>query len=70
MTYVTIKDNEPFDRALRRLKKKLQREKIPTELKNRQYHEKPSERRKRKEAMAKRRVRRRYRRMQRFDNGR
>lgn len=47
MPRVTIKDNEPLDKALRRLKKKMEREGILKLLKTRKHYEKPSEKRRR-----------------------
>ena len=42
--YVTVRDNN-VDQALRVLKKKMQREGVFREMKNRRSYEKPSERR-------------------------
>ena len=47
--YVTVRDNN-VDQALRVLKKKLQREGVFREMKNRRAYEKPSERRAREAA--------------------
>lgn len=46
MVTVTVRDNN-VDQALRVMKKKLQREGIFREMKERRHYEKPSERRKR-----------------------
>ena len=54
--YVTVRDNN-VDQALRVLKKKLQREGVFREMKNRRSYEKPSERRARETAESTRRVR-------------
>ena len=54
--YVTVKDNN-VDQALRVLKKKMQREGVFREMKNRRSYEKPSERRAREAAESTRRVR-------------
>ena len=54
--YVTVRDNN-VDQALRVLKKKLQREGVFREMKNRRSYEKPSERRAREAAESTRRVR-------------
>jgi small subunit ribosomal protein S21 len=43
MTEVKIKKGEPVDRALRRLKKKLDKEGTLKDLRNRRHYEKPSE---------------------------
>ncbi len=48
MTYVDVKENEPLEKALRRFKKKLEREGIIRQLKERKHYEKPSEKRRRK----------------------
>ena len=54
--FVTVRDNN-VDQALRVLKKKLQREGVFREMKNRRAYEKPSERRAREAAESTRRVR-------------
>ena len=54
--YVTVRDNN-VDQALRVLKKKMQREGVFREMKNRRAYEKPSERRAREAAESTRRVR-------------
>ena len=54
--YVTVRDNN-VDQALRILKKKMQREGVFREMKNRRSYEKPSERRAREAAESTRRVR-------------
>ncbi len=46
---IKIRKNEPVDRALRRLKKKLERENIIKDVRAKRYNEKPTERRRRKE---------------------
>ena len=56
LVYVTVRDNN-VDQALRVLKKKLQREGVFREMKNRRAYEKPSERRARESAESTRRVR-------------
>ena len=53
---VTVRDNN-IDQALRVLKKKMQREGVFREMKNRRAYEKPSERRAREEAESTRRGR-------------
>ena len=54
--YVSVRDNN-VDQALRVLKKKMQREGVFREMKNRRAYEKPSERRAREMAESTRRVR-------------
>ena len=48
MPRVDVGRNEPLERALRRFKKKIEREGILKQLKARKYYEKPSERRRKK----------------------
>ena len=45
---VLVGENEPLERALRRLKKKIEREGILKILRARKHYEKPSEKRRRK----------------------
>ncbi|MCS7337024.1 MAG: 30S ribosomal protein S21 [Verrucomicrobiae bacterium] len=52
MTEVRLKKGEPIDRALRRLKKKIDREGILRVVRERRHYEKPSEKRRRKEKTA------------------
>ena len=54
--YVSVRDNN-VDEALRVLKKKMQREGMFREMKNRRAYEKPSERKAREMAESTRRVR-------------
>ena len=49
---IKIRKNEPVDRALRRLKKKLDRENIIKDVRAKRYYEKPCERRRRKDKVA------------------
>ena len=48
MPKVTIKQNEPLERALRRFKRKMEREGILRQLRDRKHYEKPSERKRKK----------------------
>ena len=48
MSKVDVGEHESLDRALRRLKKKIEREGILKVLKARKHYEKPSEKRRRK----------------------
>jgi small subunit ribosomal protein S21 len=52
MPSVRVKDNEPFEVALRRFKRSCEKAGILTEVRRREYYEKPTEERKRKEAAA------------------
>ncbi len=48
MTEIKLKKGEPVEKALRRLKKKVDREGILREVRSHRHYEKPSERRRRK----------------------
>jgi small subunit ribosomal protein S21 len=48
MPLVKVKEDESFENALRRFKRKCEKSGILSELKKRQHYEKPSARRKRK----------------------
>lgn len=48
MPKVQVGENEPLEKALKRLKKKIEREGILKILKQRKHYEKPSEKRRRK----------------------
>ena len=52
MTEIRLKKGEPVDRALRRLKKKDAREGTLKIVRNHRHFEKPSEKRRRKEKVA------------------
>ena len=52
MTEIKLKKGEPVDKVLRRLKKKIDREGTLKTVRNRRHFEKPSERRRRKEKVA------------------
>jgi small subunit ribosomal protein S21 len=54
---VQVGENEPLDRALKRLKKKIEREGIMRVLKARKHYEKPSEARRRRQRSSKKRFR-------------
>jgi small subunit ribosomal protein S21 len=55
---VKVRKGETIDKALRRLKKKLDREGIMREIRARRHFEKPSEKKRRKSARARGRARR------------
>ena len=59
MAGVRIKENEPYEVAIRRFKKQCEKAGILTELRKREHFEKPSVRRKRKTVAAKKRLMRR-----------
>ena len=48
MPRVELRNNEPLERALRRFKRKIEREGILKQIKARKHYEKPSERKRRK----------------------
>ena len=52
MPVVRVKDNEPFDIALRRFKRSCEKAGILTEARRREFYEKPTTMRKRKAAAA------------------
>ena len=52
MPYVKVKENEPFDVALRRFKRSCEKAGILAEVRRREYYEKPTSVRKRKAAAA------------------
>jgi len=56
MPVVRVRDEENFENALRRFKRKCEKEGILTELKKRQHYEKPSVKRKRKAVQAKKKM--------------
>jgi small subunit ribosomal protein S21 len=59
---VRIRDNEQFDAALRRFKRACEKAGVLTELRRREFYEKPTQERKRKKAAAvKRQLKRNFR---------
>ena len=57
MSEVIIHDDENFERALKRFKKQCEKAGLLSEFKKRQHYEKPSVKRKRKEAKRKKAAR-------------
>ena len=55
MSSVRVKENEPFDVALRRFKRIIEKTGLLTDLRAREFYEKPTWERKRKAAAAKNR---------------
>ncbi len=53
---IRVKDNESFESALRRFKKKCEKAGILSDVRKHQHFEKPSEKRKRKENAARRKM--------------
>ena len=62
MTTIKVKENEPFEVAMRRFKRSIEKTGILTELRAREFYEKPTAERKRKLAAA---VKRNYKRLRR-----
>ena len=60
MPNIRVKENEPFDVALRRFKRAVEKTGLLTELRAREFYEKPTAERKRKHAAA---VKRRFKRL-------
>jgi small subunit ribosomal protein S21 len=60
MPSVRVKENEPFEVAMRRFKRSIEKTGLLTELRAREFYEKPTTQRKRKLAAA---VRRHYKRI-------
>jgi small subunit ribosomal protein S21 len=52
---VRVKENEPFELALRRFRRSCEKAGVFTEMRRREHYEKPTEIRKRKAAAAKKR---------------
>lgn len=56
MPVVHVREDESFENALRRFKRKVEKAGILTELRKRQHFEKPSVKRKRKAIQAKKKI--------------
>ena len=56
MSLVSVREDESFESALRRFKRKCEKSGILTELKKRQHFEKPSVKRKRKAVQARKKM--------------
>ena len=52
MPVIKVRDNEPFEVAMKRFKKQCEKAGILSELKRREYYDKPSVRKKKKAAAA------------------
>lgn len=52
MPVVKLKENEPFDVALRRFKRSCEKAGVLSEIRSREFYEKPTAERKRKKAAA------------------
>ncbi len=56
MPGLRVKENEPYDSALRRFKKQCEKAGILSEVRRREFYEKPSVRRKKKSIAARKRA--------------
>ncbi len=56
MPVIKVRDNEPFEVAMKRFKKQCEKAGILSELKRREYYDKPSVRKKKKAATARKRA--------------
>ena len=56
MPVVHVRDDESFESALRRFKRKVEKSGVLTELRKRQHYEKPSVKRKRKAMQARKKM--------------
>ena len=54
---VTVRENEPFEKALRRFRRKVEREGIRKDIKKNSFYLKPGEKKRTKEALARKRNR-------------
>jgi SSU ribosomal protein S21P len=54
--FVIVDENEPFEKAFKKFKRLVEKEGILTEVRRRQFYEKPSEKRKRRERQARKRI--------------
>lgn len=63
MSVIKVKENESIEQALRRFKKACEKSGILTELRRREYYDKPSIRKKKKAAAARKRAIKKMRRM-------
>jgi len=66
MPGVVVREGEPFDSALRRFKKQIQRSGVLAEAKKRRAYDKPSVKRKKKAILARKRALKKLRRMRRY----
>jgi len=64
---VIVREDEPFEQALKRFKKMCEKAGILSEIKKREYYEKPSVRRKKKLMAARKRLLKRLKRMRQHD---
>lgn len=67
MAFVVVEENESLESALKRFKRKVQQEAIIKEIKKHSVYYKPGERKRMKEAQARKRMRRRLKRERDFE---
>jgi len=67
LAFIVVDEGESIEGALRRFKRKVQQEAIIKEIKKHSVYYKPGEKRRMKEAQARKRMRRRLRREKEFD---
>ena len=63
MPMIKVKDNEPFEIAMKRFKKQCEKAGVLTELRRREFYDTPSVRRKKKAAAARKRALKKLKRM-------
>ena len=63
MPVIKVRDNEPFEIAMKRFKKQCEKAGILSELKRREYYDRPGIRKKKKAAAARKRALKKLRRM-------
>ena len=56
MPTIRLRENEPFEAALRRFKKSMEKEGVLSEVKKREHYEKPSVKRKKKAIAARKKA--------------
>jgi small subunit ribosomal protein S21 len=56
LVFVIVDESEPFEKAFKKFKRLVEKEGILTEVRRRQFYEKPSEKRKRRERQARKRI--------------
>ncbi len=59
LAYIKVRENESFEKTLKRFQKQVKKEGITTDLKRKRYHLKPSERKHQRRLSQKRKQRRR-----------
>jgi small subunit ribosomal protein S21 len=64
---VVVREDEPFENAIRRFKKQLQKSGVLGEVKRRRAYDKPSVKKKKKAILARKRLLKKMRRMRRFN---